>query len=189
MSMNPKKTLIALSGLGVVAIVTLVITADRTHKGLAAELVISNADIGIPGVSKMYAARLFNRGWWSIRVSRCDFVDDTLSPGKSVAYAVQRWDRAVGQWKTVVESSLSDFCKPYPLGIVKARSTSGLLWPGQSLSSGDEATAARVPCDVGDRGRFVVFVGAPGNYAMAVSTRDFVIDEHPQTDISLRLRH
>jgi len=89
----------------------------------------------------------------------------------------------------VVEARVSNFCKPYPLGIVKARSTTAFLWPGQSLSTGDEATAAQVPFNVGDKGRFLIFVGAPGDYSLAVPTEDFVIDEHPQTDIPLRVRH
>jgi|KBSMisStaDraftv2_1062788.scaffolds.fasta_scaffold165733_2 hypothetical protein len=187
--MKTRKFIVAASGLALIVLLTLLIGAPRTAKGLGAELVVRNADMGIPGISKVYEARLVNRAWWPIRVSRCDFVDDTLSPGRSVAYAVQRWDKNENRWTTVVEARVSNFCKPYPLGIVKARSTTAFLWPGQSLSTGDEATAAQVPFNVGDKGRFLIFVGAPGDYSLAVPTEDFVIDEHPQTDIPLRVRH
>jgi hypothetical protein len=158
-------------------------------KALSAQLVVTNADIGIPGISKMYAARLVNRGFWAVRISHCDFVDDTLSPGKIVAYAVQRWDDAAKRWTTVVEASTSEFCKPYPLGIVKANVTSALLWPGQSLTTGEEATAARDAFHVGDRSRFVVFWGTAGDYSKAVTTAEFVIDEYPRTQVPLRVRH
>ena len=163
-------------------------TKDHTAR-LSAELVVTNADIGIPGVSKMYEARLVNRGWWPVGISYCDFVDDASAPGRMVAYAVQRWDDQAQRWRTVVESTASDFCKPYPLGIVTARLTSGFLWPGQSIGSGEEATAAREAFNVGDKGRFVVFAGKAGNYSTSFPTTVFNIDEHPQTDISLRSRH
>ena len=105
-----------------------------------------------------------------------------------VAYAVERWDSNAKRWTSVVGAG-KGFCKPYPLGILKAKLTSGLLWPGQSLSTGEEATAARDSFNIGDRGRFVVFAGTAGDYSSAVSTREFVIDEHPKTDIPPRIRH
>jgi hypothetical protein len=157
--------------------------------GLRAHLIVSKADIGIPGISKMYEAKLVNRGLWPVHISRCDFVDDTLSPGKMVAYAVQRWDATANRWTTVVEASSSEFCKPHPIAIVKAKLTSALLWPGQSLLTGEEATAARDAFNVGDRVRFVIFTGTTGDYSKAVATTEFVIDEHPKTDVPLRVRH
>ena len=158
-------------------------------KQLGAELVVTNADIGIPGVSKMYEARLANRGWWPSRISYCDFVDDASAHGQMVAYAVQRWDNQTQRWATVVEATASDFCKPYPLGITSAKLTSGLLWPGRSLGTGEEATAARDAFNVGDRGRFVVFAGNPGDYSTSFATTAFNLDEHPQMDIPFRGRH
>jgi hypothetical protein len=59
-----------------------------SSEGLRAQLIVSKADIGIPGISKMYEAKLVNRGLWPVRISRCDFVDDSFSPGKMDAYAV-----------------------------------------------------------------------------------------------------
>jgi hypothetical protein len=170
--------------------VLLVSVVMRAKNGeLRADLVVTNADIGIPGISKMYEATLTNRGLLPVRVTRCNFIDDTLSPGTNVAYAVQRWDGGSKRWATVVEWRQSEFCKPYPLGIVEANLTRSWLWPGQKLSTGEEATAARDGFNVGDRGRFVVFTGTPGDYSSAVLTSEFVIDERPQTDVPLRVRH
>jgi hypothetical protein len=156
--------------------------------GLRAEVTVDNADIGIPGISKMYEARLLNQGPWPIRVHYCAFVDDTNSPGTMVAYAVERWDQDSRSWKTIVKASGADFCKPYPLGIVRANLKSRLLWPGQSLSTGEEATAARDGFNIGDRARFVIFPGPEGS-SSGVATSNFIIDEHRQTDEPLRIRH
>jgi hypothetical protein len=158
-------------------------------EGLQAEVTVDNADIGIPGISKMYEARLINRGLWPIRVHYCAFVDDSMSPGTMVAYAVERWENTLGSWKTIVRASGADFCRPYPLGIVKASLKSRLLWPGQSLSTEEEATAARDGFNIGDRARFVVFAGEPEDSSSAIATPDFIIDEHRQTDVPLRIRH
>jgi len=188
--MQTKK--LALAAIVVLLIVVAALAIGRlpgSRKGLHAQLVVVNADIGIPGISKMYEARLVNHALWPIRISRCDFVDDTLTPGRMVAYAVQRWDNSTTRWTTVVEASASGFCKPYPLGIVKANLTSGWLWPGQSLSTGGEATAARDGFNLGDKGRFIVFTGAAGDYSSAIATAEFVVDEHRQTDVPLRVRH
>ena len=158
-------------------------------EGLRTDVFVDNADIGIPGISKMYEARLVNREWWPIRVHYCAFVDDTNSPGTMVAYAVERWDNALHSWKTIVRANGADFCKPYPLGIVRANLKSRLLWPGQSLSTGEEATAARDGFNIGDRARFVLFPGATEDSLPAVATSAFIIDERRQTDVPLRVRH
>ena len=62
--------------------------------------------------------------------------------------------------KTIVRANGEEFCRPYPLGIVQAKLTSRLLWPGQSLSTGEEATAARDGFSIGDKPRFVIYTGA-----------------------------
>jgi hypothetical protein len=157
--------------------------------GLRAEITVDKADIGIPGVSKMYEARIVNRASWPIRVHYCDFVDDTNSRGTMAAYTVERWDNPTSGWTTIVRMNGDDFCKPYPLGIVSAKLKSKLLWPGQSLSTGEEATAARDGFNVGDRARFVVFAGAAEDSAATLATSAFIIDEHRQTDVPVRVRH
>jgi hypothetical protein len=156
---------------------------------LSAEVKVTNADIGIPGVTKMYEATVTNRGLLPVRVSRCDFIDDASAPGTMVAFAVQRWNKNQNRWDTIVDTSGPRFCKPYPLGIVEARIVNGWLWPGQRLSTGEEATAARDGFSIGDEGRFVIFTGTTGKYWDTVTTQGFFIDEHPQTDANLRIRH
>jgi hypothetical protein len=84
--------------------VILLLSIKHANNGrLHADMVVTNANIGIPGISKMYEATLTNQGRLPARVTRCDFIDDTLSPGTSVAYAVQRWDAGSKRWVTVVE--------------------------------------------------------------------------------------
>ncbi len=162
----------------------------RRRETLRAQLIVTNANIGIPGITKMYEAKITNVGRLPVLVSRCNFLDDTLSPGTMVAYAVQRWDQAARRWVMVVEWSQSEFCKPYPLGIVKANLVNAWLWPGQSLSTGEEATAARQGLHRGDTARFVVFTNEPGNYGSAVATAPFTIDEElEQSGVGFRLRH
>jgi hypothetical protein len=189
--MKNKKRVILVSSALILAVVTVSVFAvlGGPKTGLRAEVTVDNADIGIPGISKMYEARIINRGIWPVRVHYCAFVDDDNSPGTMVAYAVERWDNVSHSWTTIVSMSGADFCKPYPLGIVSANLTSRLLWPGQSLSTGEEATAARDGFNIGDRARFVVFAGKEEDLSSAIATPEFIIDEHSQTDIPLRVRH
>jgi hypothetical protein len=77
--------------LGLFVLVIARAKSAATH-GLRAEVVIRNSDIGIPGITKMYAARGTTRGLVPVRIARCNFIDDTLSPGTMVAYGVQRWN-------------------------------------------------------------------------------------------------
>jgi hypothetical protein len=156
---------------------------------LSAEVNVENADIGIPGVTKMYEATLTNRGFLPVRVSRCDFIDDASAPGTMVAFAVQRWDKNQNRWETIADMSGPQFCKPYPLGIVEARRVNRWLWPGQRLSTGEEATAARGGFSLGDEARFVIFTETAGEYGDAVMTPGFLIDERPQPGTNFRIRH
>lgn len=158
-------------------------------KDLRAILHVETADLGIPGITKTYDASVTNHGRAPVRITRCNFVDDTMSPGTMVAYAIQRWDEQTHRWQQVLGASRKSFCHPYPLGIMKADLTSGWLWPGQSLSTGEEATAARDGFQIGDKARFVIFTGEPGDYASSVATDPFTIDEHPTSDVDFRVRH
>lgn len=163
--------------------------AKLVDQRLLAAVVVRTEDMGIPGVTKTYEATVENRGLLPVNITRCDFVDDAGGRGTEVAYAVQRWDESRRQWETVVEVGKSEFCKPYPLGIVKAKTVHGLLWPGHSLSAGEEATAARNRLAVGDQARFVIFLQEAGDYRSSIATPSFRIDEHPQTNVNLRVRH
>ena len=173
----------------VVALLTAVTIFGGPAVGLRAELKIENADIGIPGITKMYEAQLVNRSPWPIRVHYCDFLDDSMTHGEEVAYSVERWDGLAHEWRTVVAANGPDFCKPYPLGMVKTKLTTRLLWPGQSLSTGDEATAARDGFNTGDRARFVIFAAPGHNQFAQIATTEFVIDEHRTTTAPLRVEH
>jgi hypothetical protein len=158
-------------------------------KDLRAVLRVETADLGIPGITKTYDASVTNPGLAPVRVTRCNFVDDSMSRGTMVAYAIQRWDKSAQRWQQVLGASRKSFCHPFPLGIVKADLTSGWLWPGQSLSIGEEAAAARDGFQIGDKARFVIFTGEPGDYASSVATDSFTIDEHPTSDVDFRVRH
>jgi hypothetical protein len=157
-------------------------------RGLRSEVTVENADMGIPGISKVYEARLFNRGFWPIKVHYCDFVSDTDTPGTMVAYGVEQWDNAIGSWKVVARSTGVDFCKPYPTSMGQTKVKSRLLWPGQSIATGEEATAAR-GFSIGDRARFVIFPNATEDTSYAVATPAFIIDEQMTTNEPLRIRH
>jgi hypothetical protein len=180
----------ALVTLALVLVLGLAAAIPRLSRpGLAAQVVVRAEDIGIPGITKTYEAKVTNRGFLPVRVARCDFIDDSMSPGTMVAYAVQRWNESRRQWDTVFQYGKSQFCKPYPLGIVKAKLANRWLWPGESLSTGEEATAARDGFAIGDQARFVVFLGTAWNYDSSIATTTFRIDEHQQTHTALRVRH
>src|ERR1017187_6850715 len=113
-----KRALVLSTLLVALSLVVAIATSGITHR-MRAEIIVRKADIGIPGITKTYEATLTNRGLLAARVTRCDFIDDTMSPGTMVAYAIQRWNQGAAQWERVVELG-SEFCKPYPLGIAKA---------------------------------------------------------------------
>lgn len=175
--------------LALVVLTSIVTLFGGPADGLRAELKIENADIGIPGITKMYMARLVNRSPWPIRVHYCDFVDDSMTHGEEVAYGIERWNGQAREWRTVVAANDANFCRPYPLGMVKTNLTSRLLWPGQSISTRDEATAARDVFNLGDRARFVVFAAPVQNHPEEITTAEFVIDEHRTTTDPVRIAH
>ena len=158
--------------------------------GLHADVIVSNASIGIPGITKMYEAELTNLGVLPVAVTQCEFLDDTFSRGTMVAHSVERWNRTSGRWEPVVNMNSRDFCRPYPLGIVEARLATKWLWPGQSLTTGEEATAARDPLEKGDSARFVVYLRTGETKSTSIPTTGFPIDESPSADAGfLRVRH
>ena len=150
---------------------------------LHADYSIAKADIGIPGISKLYDAHVTNFGIFPRRIERCEFVTDALAPGLSVGYRLQQWEMASRRWQTVLDAA-SGYCRPYPLGMIKARLTSKLLWPGQTLSTGEEATGARGNLK-GQRMRVAVVANG-----RELPTSSFVIDEQMEgSDANYRVRH
>jgi hypothetical protein len=161
----------------------------RYPRDLRAEVHVEKADLGIPGITKVYDASVTNYGRVPVRVIRCDFIDDTMSHGVEVAYAIQRWDEKAKQWQQILGASRKSFCHPYPLGVIRANLRTAWLWPGHSLSIGEEATAARDDLKIGDRVRFVIFTAEPGDYSSSIATEEFTIDEHSTSDVDFRVRH
>jgi len=150
---------------------------------LHADFGVTYGDIGIPGITKLYEAHITNFGIFPRRIERCEFVTDALAPGVSVGYRLQQWDTPSRHWQTVLDAA-SEYCRPYPLGIVRARLTSRLLWPGQTLSTGEEATGARGDLK-GERMRFAVVANG-----REFPTPSFTIDEQVQgADVDYRVRH
>jgi hypothetical protein len=146
--------------------------------GLHADLVVSKGDIGLDGITKLYEARLTNYGLLPAKVTACDFTTDTSAHATKVAYTVEQWDSRQNKWMPV-EYGEPPFCWRYPLGNVsEARLFSALLWPGQSIATGKEATAARGGFQIGDHARFSVFTGKVEDWRNAFPTPAFRIDEH-----------
>ena len=154
--------------------------------GLHADLVVRKADYGIDGITKAYEAKLTNYGPTPVSVTVCDFIDDAMSHGALVGSTVEKWDPSSRRWGSIFKSEKSAFCHPYPLGMVETHVVTKHLWPGQSISTGEEATAARDVFAIGDRARFVVFA----REGLAIPTTAFSIDEHPaMPDVPYRVRH
>ena len=150
---------------------------------LHADVSMENSDTGIPGITKVYDAHVTNFGIFPRRIERCEFVTDALAPGVSVGYRLQRWEMASRRWQTLLDAA-SEYCHPYPLGMIKARLRSKLLWPGQTLSIGAETTGARDNLK-GQRMRFAVVANG-----REFPTFSFVIDEQIEgTDMNYRVRH
>ena len=149
---------------------------------------VRQSDTGIPGISKWYEARITNRGLWPVVVTRCNAIDDAGGRETIVAYAIERWNQETSRWDSVVVFNSSSFCKAYPLGIVEAQLKDTWLWPGQSLLTGQEITAARLR--KGDVARFVVFTETAGDYSHSIATKGFMIDEEiGQAGVQFRVRH
>lgn len=151
--------------------------------GLHADVSVVKADIGIPGISKVYDAHVTNFGIFPRRIERCEFLTDASGHGVSIGYHLQQLDKSAGRWQTVLDAA-TGYCQPYPLGIMQARLTSKLLWPGQTLSTGAEATGARGNLK-GETMRFIVVVNGRD-----LPTTSFTIDEQVQgADLGYRIKH
>jgi hypothetical protein len=154
--------------------------------GLHADVVVSKADYGIDGITKAYEAKLTNYGILPARITACDFIDDAMSHGTLVGSTVEKWDPSARKWESIFKRDKSAFCQPYPLGMIETHVITKRLWLGQSISTGEEATAARDIFSIGDKARFVVFA----RDGLAFPTAAFSIDEHPiRPDVPYRVRH
>jgi hypothetical protein len=170
--------------------------------GLHADMVTRRGDIGVKGVSTLYAARLTNYGFLPREVTACNFTTDTSYKGTVVAYAVEQWDNQLKNWCPRWGDEKYYFCiekihdaEPYPLGNTRAHLFTKRLWPGQSILTDEEATAARSGFQRGDAVRFVIFTGEAGDLRTIYSTAPFRIDEVPEIErgpariFPIRVRH
>ena len=160
--------------------------------GLHADVVEHRASIGIPGITKTYEATVTKYGLLPVLVERCTYISDTMTPGKMVAYNIERWDPQSHIWKTALEFAKPNFCTPVPLSMGETHWVRSWLWPGQSLSTEEEATGARQPFKKGDTLRFVIVTGVTGAARTRASypTPSFTIDEQMlDSDTPYRVRH
>jgi hypothetical protein len=166
--------------------------ASQDFSALHAEYTVETADIGIPGITKMYDARLVNNGRAPVRIEICAFVDDAGGRGDAPAFSVQKYDEKGATWETIVDASNARACHPYPLGWVMAQLKTRWLWPGQSVSMGEEATAAR-GFHKGESARFLLFTSfkrTREQTTRGIPTPAFLIDEEAGGGaVGLRVRH
>ena len=155
-----------------------------------ADVFVSHASIGIPGISKMYEAVLTNNGFWPVAVEKCTYTSDVGENGQMVAYNIQRWDLAKKEWKETHKFALPEFCSPMPTSMGNTHWVKSWLWPGESLSTHEEATAAREPFKIGDAIRFVIVTDVTGSGRDLYATPKFTLDEAPQDqEVRYRLSH
>jgi hypothetical protein len=161
--------------------------------GLHADALNRDADIGIPGQTKMYWPRLSNYTLWPVKLAACDYITDAIEPGTEYPYAVQRWNTSSNAWETIAEVNGDGYCHPYPLGMIETNLVYKRLWPGVSVDVMEgEATGAREPFQKGDRARFIVFTTANKNDAWktAIPSAPFVIqDQVIHGNVPSRVRH
>jgi hypothetical protein len=164
--------------------------------GLHVDPVNRDAYIGIPGQTKMYAAKLSNYSFRSVTLPACDYMTDDLAAGwgTEFPYAVQRFDTSSNTWLTVADASGEWFCRPYPLGKVETHLVSKTLAPGASVEVMEgEATGARDPFRQGDLARFVLFtkLDKSGDWNTAIASVPFRIEDNVIRDEAnpLRVKH
>jgi hypothetical protein len=117
----------------------------------------------------------------------CEFKTDTSYQGTVLAYAVELWDNHQQSWDPIWEDQIGYFCveklhgdEPHTFGNRQARLFAKLLWTGQSVSTDEEATAARSGLQRGDVVRFEIFTDDAGDLRKTYSTAPFRIEEVPE---------
>ncbi len=120
-----------------------------------------------------YRATVTNSGYLPVIVGRCETVSDAMERSVTIGDALQRWEGQSIGWRQVVNRNE---CRTVPLGVIEAKFTRKMLWPGQQLhSSGFFANVgvAGSPFQHGDRIRFLLF---PRNDAEGIPSPGFTID-------------
>jgi hypothetical protein len=170
---NRKRVLAVMVIAGAAFATTLMIFPEENLK---VEVEARSTDIGIRGITKVYSANLRNVGLRPVRVQICRYVTDALEPGASVAYSIERWNSTRSEWTPYRGSSKAEFCRPYPLGIIKGQLEQIWLWPTSRISTSDGAIQAADGLRIGDQLRFVLF---PFNDDRGHISPPFTIDERP----------
>jgi hypothetical protein len=148
--------------------------------GLHADVSVATSDdvLGVEGIAKIYRARLTNYGIFPSTVVVCaERVAN--APVTEVNYIVERWDRQSRNWTAVPEWDFGGyrlFCGPV-FEVTEQHLVRQRLWPGQSIQVGEGIPAQLGGFDVGDDGRFTIFLIADGDRANAISTAIFRVDQ------------
>jgi hypothetical protein len=180
--LKPASIVVLVLLVGVAAAIEVVHRRDFGHfvpYGLHVDVVVYDANIGIPGQTKMYQVKLTNFTLLPVTLDSCSFLTDTLNSGTDYPYCVQRWDTNQVAWQTVAEPSREDFCAN-TLGRASSNIDSSTFWPGMSVDVMDgEATGARSTFSKGDSARFVVFrhIGERVDWGTAIASEPFQIQD------------
>lgn len=157
--------------------------------GLHADIVVHNTSIGIPGITKLYEGTLTNFGFLPAQIERCTYLSDTNSPGELLAFNIEQRQPGKDEWTRRMEFA-PELCSPMAGFGGNTRWLRSWLWPGQVLSTEEEATAARGFRN-GDTLRFVIVIDVTGKSGRAsYPTPPFTLDEQAQDNVTgYRIRH
>jgi hypothetical protein len=152
--------------------------------GLHADVSVatSNDVLGVEGIAKIYRARLTNYGVFPSTIAVCDY-RVAGAPDTEVNYVVERWDRQLGEWRFVPEWDFYGyrlFCRPV-FEVTEQHLVRRRLWPGQGVQVGEGIPAQLGGFNVGDDGRFTIFLNADGDRRNAISTEIFRVDQQVKT--------
>ena len=137
--------------------------------------------LGVDGIAKIYEAKLTNYGILPSSLVVCDYRLNGM-PGIDVNYVVERWDRQSRKWTPVPEWDFYGyrlFCRPV-FEVTDQHLVRRRLWPGQSIEVGQGIPGQLGGFQIGDEGRFTVFLQAENKGANALSTVTFRVDQQPK---------
>jgi hypothetical protein len=147
--------------------------------GLHADVIVRKTDYGIPGISKTYEPQLTNFSVTPQTVTVCKVKDDWDSPSyvTRIGNSIEKWHSGPNKWEDI----FSSIDKPHSC---PGDATTKRLWPLQSVSGGEVAVAGYDIFAIGDKARFIVFLGD----GRVLATSPIVIDEHQTVAGDFRVR-
>lgn len=148
--------------------------------GLHADVSVSTSNdvLGVDGIAKIYSAQLTNYGVFPSSIVVCA-ERVAGAPENEINYIVERWDRQSRNWRAVPEWDFGGyrlFCAP-AFEVTDEHLVRRQLWPGQSIQVGEGIPAQLGGFDVGDEGRFTIFIDADRDQRNAISTEIFRVDQ------------